>query len=155
MDYPWSASRLISHFSSPLRSVLGPFLPRFTKLWYLLKICHGNFHQENIVFHNQFGKVVRYGPNQYSFNDQDAMNTIYGLNGGFAKSSWYEGWAPPQRALFTELDNQAHFRLRQKQQSAYSLSSVVSYEALIDRCTTLLCQRIGKRAGSPQRVDLA
>ena len=40
---------------SPLRSVPGPFLARFTNLWYLWYIYTGNFEQKNIALHRKYG----------------------------------------------------------------------------------------------------
>ena len=53
---------IVSPFLSPLRSVPGPFLARFTKLWWLERLRRGHFDQENIELHREYGPVVRYGP---------------------------------------------------------------------------------------------
>jgi hypothetical protein len=45
-----------SCLTSPLRSIHGPFLARFTKLWYLWRVYNGHFEQENIALHHKYGE---------------------------------------------------------------------------------------------------
>jgi hypothetical protein len=45
-----------SCLTSPLRSIHGPFLARFTKLWYLWRVYNGHFEQENIALHRKYGE---------------------------------------------------------------------------------------------------
>ncbi len=45
-----------SSFTSPLRSVPGPFLARFTKLWYFWHVSQGHFEQVNLDLHRKYGK---------------------------------------------------------------------------------------------------
>jgi hypothetical protein len=56
---------LIQSYISPLRSVKGPFLARFTRLWYFSRVLHGSFEVENIQLHRKYGPVVRLGPDLY------------------------------------------------------------------------------------------
>src|SRR5947207_14637470 len=42
--------------TSPLRYVPGPFLARFTQLWYLWRVHNGHFEQGNIDLHHKYGK---------------------------------------------------------------------------------------------------
>jgi hypothetical protein len=41
---------------SPLRKVSGPFLARFTDLWYLWRVRRGRFEWDNIALHKKYGK---------------------------------------------------------------------------------------------------
>jgi hypothetical protein len=43
----------------PLRSVPGPFLARFTRLWYLRKVWRGDFEKTNIALHKKYGSVAQ------------------------------------------------------------------------------------------------
>lgn len=86
---------------SPLRSVPGPFLARFTRFWYLQQVRAGNFEKVNIELHRKYGQfskvteklhahadvgpIVRIAPEQYSIDDADAIKTIYGHGTGFTK----------------------------------------------------------------------
>jgi hypothetical protein len=42
-------------FLSP-RDVPGPFLARFSRLWYLRQVLKGNFEKTNIELHRRYGK---------------------------------------------------------------------------------------------------
>jgi hypothetical protein len=43
---------------SPLRSVPGPFLARFTDAWYFWNVHKGSFEEINAKLHNKYGKVI-------------------------------------------------------------------------------------------------
>lgn len=45
-----------SAVTSPLRSIPGPFLARFTKLWYLWRVFHGHFERDNTKLHRKYSK---------------------------------------------------------------------------------------------------
>lgn len=40
---------------SSLRSISGPFLTRFTRLWLLRQLSRGQFEQTNIQLHRKYG----------------------------------------------------------------------------------------------------
>ncbi|KAJ3467707.1 hypothetical protein MRS44_005271 [Fusarium solani] len=102
---------------SPLRAIPGPFLSRFTDLWYLSRLYRGQFEQENLELHERYGNdsksplpraessnnisgpIVRLGPNRYSFSHPDALKAIYGPSAAhlFPKSPSYRPAAPPDR----------------------------------------------------------
>lgn len=43
---------------SPLKAVPGPFLARFTDLWYLWRLYQGQFEEENLLLHEKYGRVM-------------------------------------------------------------------------------------------------
>ena len=47
---------LITLVKSPSLSIPGPFLGRFTNLWYLWQMKRGDFHHTNIKLHEKNGK---------------------------------------------------------------------------------------------------
>ena len=47
---------IYSAAASPLRPIPGPFLARFTKLWYFWRMNAGEFEHENIALHREHGK---------------------------------------------------------------------------------------------------
>lgn len=69
----------------PLRDIPGPFLARFTRLWYLREVYKGSFEFTNIDLHKNYGPIVRISPNEYSIDDLNAAKTIYGHGTEFAK----------------------------------------------------------------------
>ena len=47
---------LLRALLSPLKVVPGPFLARFTDLWYLSKLYQGRFEVENLRLHERYGE---------------------------------------------------------------------------------------------------
>jgi hypothetical protein len=79
---------LIRFILDPLRDIPGPFLARFTRLWYFIEIYKGSFEQTNIKLHKRFGPIVRIAPGEYSVDDVEAMRTIYGHGTAFIKVNY-------------------------------------------------------------------
>lgn len=69
----------------PLRKVPGPFLARITELWRTNKYASGQWHQDILDLHRQYGPVVRVSPNEVSFVDQAALEQVYGHSTGTKK----------------------------------------------------------------------
>jgi hypothetical protein len=40
---------------SPLRSIPGPFLARFTRLWYFKEVWTSKFHRTDLDLHKKYG----------------------------------------------------------------------------------------------------
>jgi hypothetical protein len=76
---------LLQYIFDPLRSIPGPFLARFSRLWYFLEIYKGSFEETNIELHRRYGPIVRVAPHEYSIDDVDAARTIYGHGNAFVK----------------------------------------------------------------------
>ena len=53
----------VSYFS-PLSSVPGPFLARFSRAWIMKHSRDGDMHRIMIDLHRRAGKLVRIGPNE-------------------------------------------------------------------------------------------
>ena len=77
---------------SPQRSIPGPFLARFTRLWYFYQIYQGGFERLNVKLHEQYGPIVRIAPGEYSIDDVEGARVIYGLGKGFIKVCLTFNW---------------------------------------------------------------
>lgn len=168
-------------FFSRLASVPGPFLARFTDLWYAYRMYRGDFEKENLELHRKHGMlthlrtksdydtnvagffagpIVRYGVDRYSISDPMAAKVIYGTGTKSAKSSWYESWSNPHPDawnLFGDRDARRHAANRRQYQNTYSMSSLVNYESFVDDCADLFCQRLEEmsaRDGWGRAVDM-
>ncbi|KAL2690156.1 hypothetical protein Neosp_004224 [[Neocosmospora] mangrovei] len=144
---------------SPLRAIPGPFLSRFTDLWYLWRLYRGQFEQENLELHERYGPIVRLGPNRYSFSHPDALKAIYGPSAAhlFPKSPSYRPAAPPDPekwTLFADENIQRHAKHRRLYQSTYSMSSLVTYEAYVDECADLFSLRLSELADTGVQADM-
>ncbi|KAJ5089198.1 hypothetical protein N7532_007882 [Penicillium argentinense] len=137
--------RLTRATLSSLRDIPGPFLARYTTLWYFNRVRKGGFEHENITLHQQYGPVVRVAPNQYSISDPAAIKTIYGTGSRFAKSAWYDGWKhPKQWTVFSDRDIRRHADTRKRFAGLYSMSSLVHYEPFVDHCADLFDRRLAE-----------
>lgn len=83
---------LLQYTLDPLRSIPGPFLARFSRLWYTLEIYKGSFEETNIELHRRYGPIVRIAPKEYSVDDVDAARTIYGHGNAFVKVLISQGY---------------------------------------------------------------
>ncbi|CAO2657980.1 Nn.00g072400.m01.CDS01 [Neocucurbitaria sp. VM-36] len=142
---------------SPMRSIPGPVAARFTDLWYLWRVKKGQFEFDNIHLHLKHGQIVRYGPNRYSISSSSAQKIIYGHGAKFPKSAWYKTWSnphPDQWNLFADQDIKRHSENRRQFQSAYTMSSLVSYESYVNECADLFSQRLQEVASAGVFTDM-
>ncbi|RAL07996.1 cytochrome P450 [Aspergillus homomorphus CBS 101889] len=149
---------LYTTWKSPsLLSIPGPFLARFTRLWYFTRVWKGHFEADNLELHARYGPVVRIAPGQYSISDRAAVKTVYGTGSRFPKSAWYEGWkhpSPDRWTLFPDRNIKRHAETRKRFSSLYSMSSLLHYEEFVDQCADIFRQRLTEFAQSGQTFDL-
>lgn len=63
----------------------GPFLASFTNLWRMCHAYSNNYRAPMVHLHEQYGDVVRVGPNVLSFAQPQAIKDIYGPGKVWAK----------------------------------------------------------------------
>ena len=68
-----------------LRSIPGPLVARFTNLPRVLWVGSHKSHEIHRSLHEQYGSVVRFGPNMVSVADPAAIAAIYPARSGFLK----------------------------------------------------------------------
>lgn len=68
-----------------LRSVPGPWLASWTNLWRAYSQNYRNFADVLLQLHEQYGPLVRIGPNVVSVSDARAVSTIFTMHGEFEK----------------------------------------------------------------------
>lgn len=168
---------LATLIKSPSLLIPGPVLARFTNLWYLWQMKRGDFHHTNIRLHQENGKpspvvspgcskhndmtgsIVRIAPNYYSISDSAAVKTIYGHGSKFEKSEWYDAWnfGPTSGLtnLFSERNPKKHAEDRRKVASMYSMTSLVSYEPLVDNCIEIFKKRLHEISTHGRSIDMA
>ncbi|KAI4592526.1 hypothetical protein KJ359_011108 [Pestalotiopsis sp. 9143b] len=102
------------------------------------------------------GKVVRLGPNEYSIDDVDGLRTIYGPGTRFEKSQWYLAFdepATPHATIFSMKDIKAHGQERRKYAAAYTMSTMLSYEAHVDKCIEVLDRKFREFSSTQKVID--
>ncbi|KAK7720883.1 hypothetical protein SLS63_009666 [Diaporthe eres] len=125
----------------PLRNVPGPFLAGVTELWRTAKYASGQWHQDILDLHHQYGPVVRVSPNEVSFVDQTALEQVYGHATGTKK-------------FFNTTNVKEHAFLRKRVTAAYSKSAIMSQETQVQQVLDHLWQRFRQIANSGQTIDL-
>lgn len=148
------ANLLWTRYSSGLRQIPGPFLASFSNLWKLQAVWKQNMHRANIRVHEDYGPIVRIGPNHVSVTDPASMQIIYGVKNVWQKSAFYplaegvyKGKFLP--TLFTTQSNEYHARLKRGAARAFSMDVVMGLEGYVDKCITVLLQRLRERGGKP------
>ena len=63
----------------------GPFLASLTDWWRFVDVYGRRPERTHIRLHEEYGDVVRLGPNTLSFGSPEALKAIYGPNKGFVK----------------------------------------------------------------------
>jgi hypothetical protein len=147
---------------SPLRSVPGPFIAKFTSMWLFIRYAKNNFHHENYELHRNMvlcsndhsrhlvpqcpnialtGPIVRLAPERYSIDDPEGAKIIYNTTNVFRKSRWY--WAnghpdPDKSNIFAEGNNKEALRMRRNFAPAFQMGAILTYEPHIDECSRIL-----------------
>ncbi|KAL4768233.1 hypothetical protein BDW60DRAFT_219845 [Aspergillus nidulans var. acristatus] len=149
------------YFHNGLHRYHGPILAKFTNLWRFLDVRGRRPELTHIALHRKYGDVVRLGPNTLSFASPSAIKIIYGLNKGFTKSEFYPvqmtvSKGEPLPSLFSTLDESFHANLRRSVNHAFSMSSLVQYEPMVNQTVELfLDQTAALFANTGKTCDFA
>ncbi|EXJ73163.1 uncharacterized protein A1O5_04313 [Cladophialophora psammophila CBS 110553] len=131
-----------------LSSIPGPFAASFTNLYRLFLVYNRNPHEKHLKLHKYYGNLVRLGPNCISVTgSQSYIPQIYGIGKGLVKSDFYrcfQNIVNGRRAasLVAMTDESQHAKSKRLIAHAYSLSTLVEYEELVDRTTDVFLQTL-------------
>ncbi|KAL2439201.1 Cytochrome P450 monooxygenase [Exophiala dermatitidis] len=134
-----------------LRSIPGPFLAKFTDLYRLLLVLGRKPHEKHLELHKRYGNVVRLGPKCVSVTGSAGyIGQIYGIGKGLVKSDFYscfQNIVNGRRAasLVAMTDESEHAKSKRQIAHAYSLSTLVEYEELVDRTTDVFLATLEER----------
>ncbi|KAH0828225.1 hypothetical protein AYO21_03784 [Fonsecaea monophora] len=143
-------ARLVHNYSK-LSFVPGPALAGVTDLW---RYFHGKAGKciDDYQLHRKYNsKLLRVGPNQISVSDATEVTKIYGLNPIFNKGEAYVThsftsiWGEVMPNLSSTRDEKLHARLRRPVNNAYSMSTVIDYEYLMDSTTNVFFDELTER----------
>lgn len=140
-----------------LREVPGPFIAKFTDLWRLLIVWQRHSHDRYLKLHQQYGDLVRIGPNTVSVSRPDVIQTIYGVQKGYVKSDFYAVWqnvvnGKRTPSLVFTTDEAQHAMMKRPIAPAFSLSTLVEFEPLIDSTTAVFLTQLDQLFASTGRV---
>ncbi|KAG4425991.1 hypothetical protein IFR04_000935 [Cadophora malorum] len=148
---------LYCSYFHPLRSIPGPFLASFSRVWIVSMTARGDMEKTERALHKKHGYLVRIAPNEVSCSDPEAIRIIYSTKKVFNKSDWYNPWTPPNMAYaghFPTRDEKEHAERRRIVNNVYSMSSILESEGVIDSCTDEWCETVSKLAKQKSIVDL-
>ncbi|KAI8692462.1 hypothetical protein NCS56_00003100 [Fusarium sp. Ph1] len=157
----FSISVLLLHLVSNkyltrLRRVPGPFLAGFTRLWKLNCIAHDQLEKVQMQLHARYGPVVRISPNEVLISDPSAIKTIYGHSLNFRKTKFSIPFGTKDNDdLFTDPNVARHAHHRREIASAYSMTSLVELEPMVDKCVETMCDQFRGLAGQRKSLDIA
>jgi hypothetical protein len=135
---------------SGLQKYPAPGLAAYTNWYRYFENLQRRSQERHIDWHRKYGDVIRLGPNVLSFADPRAIKIIYGLNKGMTKSDFYpvqQAVAKGQRleSLFSTKNEAYHAKYRRCVNNAFSMSSLVSYEPLVDSTTDAFVEQTKRR----------
>ncbi|KAJ9299754.1 hypothetical protein DTO271G3_2638 [Paecilomyces variotii] len=133
--------------ASPLNSIPGPFLAKWTNLWRLFDVWGGRCELTQKLLHEKYGPVVRLGPNMVSLSDPALIATLYGINGDWLKTDFYHSNSVFQDGkiiytLFSETDNVRHSQMKRPIAQLYSQNGLRDLEPHIIIPSIYFIQRL-------------
>ncbi|TGO46446.1 hypothetical protein BCON_0325g00140 [Botryotinia convoluta] len=152
------------YFTSPLKSIPGPFLAKFTNFWRLIDTYNGRAEPTHKFLHEKYGQAVRIGPNLVSLNDPNLVRTIYSLKGDFLKSDFYtvndsKVGNITIKTVFGIQTNEMHSQMLRPVQKLYKMGHILTLEPLVDNTINHLFRRLdelfvdGSNAGTTCKID--
>jgi len=115
----------------------------------------GQHHQHCIDLHEQYGKVVRIGPNKLSFISPQAYKEIYGHRPGkseMPKDQIYYGTLDKENLVGS--NNADHARIRRLLAHAFSDRALREQEDIMKQYIDLFMERITEAANAGEALDM-
>lgn len=143
-----------------LYSIPGPKAAGLTNLWRFWDALTKIQHDTHIRLHKEYDSpLVRVGPRVVSFSNPEWIPKVYGLTSGFTKTRFYDMFVLPYRgqytrSLFTTLDEKYHQTYKKPIANAYSMSTLVEFEPLVDSTTELFLKRLDEFVKAGCELDL-
>ncbi|KAJ7784115.1 cytochrome P450 [Mycena metata] len=140
----------------PLAKYPGPVACKTSKLWLTWITSCGKLHVYLKSLHDEYGSIVRIGPNELSITDAPLVSAIMGPN-GMAKGPMWDGRVilPGKGArenLLGMHDLKKHAVLRKVWNRGFLPTSIKGYEPILVRRVAQLTEALSAQDGS---VDLS
>ncbi|KAL0566743.1 hypothetical protein V5O48_015261 [Marasmius crinis-equi] len=136
----------------PLAKVPGPTIFKITKLWRVCLCMKGYQYLELKALHDQYGPIVRTGPNEVSVIDAESVKIVQGtLPKGHA---YLSGAKPPGKpGALIQLSGEEHKSRRRVWSRGFSSESLKEYEPILRRRAAQLADRLLEQTKSTH-IDL-
>lgn len=112
-----------------LRHIPGPaFASSITKQWMIRKALKGRFHLDLKALSDQYGPLVRIGPDELLSTDPQILRRMSAARSSYTKGKSYESAQLKQGVdnLVAMRDEKAHKELRERTKPAVSISNPIS-----------------------------
>ncbi|KAI0265867.1 high nitrogen upregulated cytochrome P450 monooxygenase 2 [Gloeopeniophorella convolvens] len=135
----------------PLAKYPGPVIAKTSKWWAAYVNARGYHHRYIKSLHDQYGDVVRVGPNELSVRDPSFINQVLG-QGGLPKGPRWDGRPKPE-ALVELRDPILHLQQRKPWNRAFSSTAMKEYETVVAKRTRQLVARLEEIVRDSGRKD--
>ncbi|KAJ5401140.1 hypothetical protein N7465_011629 [Penicillium sp. CMV-2018d] len=123
---------IYNRLNSPLARIPGPAISKWTDLVYIHYWFAGKAPNYVHELHENYGPIVRTGPNRVDICSVDAVKEIHKTNSRFLKSPWYRTLIPNNMEnVFSTTDPYFHSSRRRLLASPISDTSLHQHEDLI------------------------
>ncbi|EKM59212.1 uncharacterized protein PHACADRAFT_25314 [Phanerochaete carnosa HHB-10118-sp] len=139
----------------PLAQFPGPVLDKVTGLRLAYFAFTGRRMPYIAELHEEYGVIVRIGPNKLSINSIDAIHPIYASSQAFDKAESYRPGRAADGSLFFTRGKVQHGRRRRIWASALTNTVVQQWDKTLKLRTDQLVECIARRQNSHGVVDLS
>jgi hypothetical protein len=133
-------------FFHPLRQYPGPLLWRAFRLSYVVSIQRGDIHRQLRRFHEKYGPIVRFAPNELSYADGTAWKDIYGNRPGhlpFKRSSiFFRKLSNDDPESIMGPDEEAHARMRRAFANSFSEKSLKDQSPVVESYVSAMIEQL-------------
>lgn len=142
----------------PLHHIPGPLLAKSTQLCQFISLVKGRPRVDQQILHQQYGPVVRIGPNEVSIADTSALSPIFGAK-SWSKGKAYSftasgGAATNETALSAIRDHKDHTARRRIWDRAFAIASLKGYQPSIEHRVQQLCNQLDIACSKSGSIDL-
>ncbi|KAI0110725.1 benzoate 4-monooxygenase cytochrome P450 [Nemania sp. FL0031] len=139
-------------FFHRLRNFPGPRLAALTKLWHVWKCRDSRGHHVLEAWHQQYGPLVRTGPNEITIFQPDATDIVDGNQYGNARSDWYDLLYPRISSIFTR-DKVVHDARRKMWENALSPTLLAEYYSRFANQVEILVDLVSESSPNPIAIN--
>ncbi|MCJ1387107.1 RNA polymerase II mediator complex subunit [Xylographa soralifera] len=154
--YP-AVTALYNLYFHPLAKFPGPKLWSASRIPYIVSLLRGNLVHDQQKIHEQYGDVVRLGPDEISFATDEAWRDIYVHRPGHKDLTkdpiWYKAPDEMPQNIITTTDLTVHTRLRKLMGSAFTEHSLRNQQPLIESYADLVVTKLHKLVAEPATGD--
>ncbi|OHW98813.1 cytochrome P450 [Colletotrichum incanum] len=138
-----------------LRHIRGPPSAGFSKWWLVRAVGSGRTHLDFYEACEEYGPIVRVGPNDLITSDPDLMKRMLNVRTTYRRSSWYDGMRlkPGKDNVLSTKNDELHNKLRLKMAAGYSGKEVENLEAKIDQNVLRLVNLVDKYVSEDKPFD--